>query len=258
MKKNILILAVIICVMGLIGCESCKQGPPVMPSEENDVQKDGGETSHSVKVWPYLEDGKDINLSKDLIAKNYVLVFDGSSSMDARECSGDKTKCEAAKDAVIEWAKSVSEKANIGLVSFNAEGWTKVLLGSKSRSEFIEIIEEIRADNSTPLATAIKEAYEMLTEQAQKQLGYGEYSIVVITDGADNDPAVSLIKWTEHILTNTPIIIYTIGFCIDESHSLNQPGRTVYRTADNPEALRQGLRETLAEAESFDASFNVR
>lgn len=247
---------ILVClfILGIMGCESCKQGPPVMSSDEHEIQQKEGETVHSVsKVWPYMEEGKHVELGKDLTAKNYVLVFDGSSSMDENECSGDKTKCEAAKDAVMEWLKSVPEGANVGLVSFNAADWTHAPLGPAEKS-FAETVKSIEPGGNTPLATAIKESYEMLTEQAQKQLGYGEYSIVVITDGDDNDSFCSLTKWTDHILAKTPIIIYTIGFCIDESHVLNQLGRTIYRKADNPEALRQGLKETLAEAENFDVS----
>lgn len=47
------------------------------------------------------------------------------------------------------------------------------------------------------------------------------------------------------------MVLHTIGFCIGEKHSLNQPGRTLYRAADNPEQLRAGLADVLAEAPSF-------
>jgi hypothetical protein len=53
-------------------------------------------------------------------------------------------------------------------------------------------------------------------------------------------------------LKTTPINIYSIGFCIGENHALNQPGRTFYKAADNPAALRKGLEEVLAESETFD------
>jgi hypothetical protein len=45
--------------------------------------------------------------------------------------------------------------------------------------------------------------------------------------------------------------VQTIGFCIGPKHSLNQAGRTIYRAADNPAELRQGLADVLAEAPQF-------
>ena len=105
--------------------------------------------------------------------------------------------------------------------------------------------------SGTPLTRAVQMAYELLTEQAGKQLGYGEYHMVIVTDGAANQPE-KLTQTVNAVLTHSPIIMSTIGFCIAETHSLNQPGRTIYKAADNPEALRQGLQDILAESESFE------
>ncbi len=84
-----------------------------------------------------------------------------------------------------------------------------------------------------------------------RQLGYGRYVLVVVTDGQASpgqEPAAQ-VNW---MLASTPVELHTIGFCIGTDHSLNMPGRTVYKAADNPVALRQGLAEVLAEAETFD------
>jgi hypothetical protein len=88
--------------------------------------------------------------------------------------------------------------------------------------------------------------------RAAAQLGYGEYHLVVVTDGEANqgeDPRAIV----DVITRKSPIVVHTIGFCIGQNHSLNQPGKTVYRAADNPEDLERGLAEVLAEAPSFDA-----
>jgi Ca-activated chloride channel family protein len=50
------------------------------------------------------------------------------------------------------------------------------------------------------------------------------------------------------------VVVHTVGFCIDEDHVLNQPGRTYYTAASNPDELRQGLQAVLAEAPNFDAT----
>ena len=94
-------------------------------------------------------------------------------------------------------------------------------------------------------------AYKVFTEQGRRQLGYGEYTIVVVTDGYAN--SISRLKGVvDKILSKSPITIYSIGFCIGEEHSLNQPGRTIYKSADNPEQLQKGLQDVLAESETFD------
>jgi len=49
-------------------------------------------------------------------------------------------------------------------------------------------------------------------------------------------------------------VLHTIGFCIDSKHTLNQAGRTIYTAANNPEALRQGLSNVLAEAPQFSVT----
>jgi hypothetical protein len=73
---------------------------------------------------------------------------------------------------------------------------------------------------------------------------------VVVTDGAADqgqDPTPAVNK----MLAESPVVLQTIGFCIGTEHSLNQAGRTIYRAADNVDALRQGLADVLAEAPQF-------
>ena len=53
------------------------------------------------------------------------------------------------------------------------------------------------------------------------------------------------------LLAESPVVIHTIGFCIGEKHSLNQPGRIDYRAADDPVALARGLSAVLAESPDF-------
>jgi Ca-activated chloride channel homolog len=190
-------------------------------------------------------------VAENLLAKNYVLIFDGSGSMVERKCSGNRRKIEVAKDAVSEWAKGIPGDANIGLVAFHENTFSRLPLTGKNRAQFLKVVTDIAAGGGTPLGQAVNYAHGMLINQARSQLGYGEYNIVVVTDGEANNPH-ALAEAVKAVLDSSPIVIHTIGFCIDEKHSLNQPGRTVYKTADNPEALRKGLQEVLAEAESFD------
>jgi Ca-activated chloride channel family protein len=89
--------------------------------------------------------------------------------------------------------------------------------------------------------------YSLLQKQAQRQLGYGEYYLVVVTDGeADRETTPVIVN---KIVSESPVIISTIGFCIGEGHSLNRPGLTMYHDATNLEQLNQGLESVLAESE---------
>jgi hypothetical protein len=91
----------------------------------------------------------------------------------------------------------------------------------------------------------------MLTKQGIQQFGYGEYTMVVITDGQASNKT-RLNDLVQFILNNSPIQIYTIGFGIGTHHTLNQPGLTQYKPAENLAELQKGLKDVLAEAETFD------
>ncbi len=211
----------------------------------------------SNKIWPFLSDEQEARgLAQNPLTQNYILIFDGSGSMGDVKCSAGRRKIEVAKEAVTEWSKTVPADANIGLVAFHNKGWVIGKLGQTDRQNFIQGVQSLSYGGKTPLTKAFNQAYQDMTRQGGRQLGYGEYTIVVVTDGIANSPA-QLSHIVNTINAASPIMIYTIGFCIGEKHSLNQPGETIYKAADNPEALRQGLQEVLAESVTFDdADFN--
>lgn len=203
--------------------------------------------------WPFIrESGDSVTLADSFTKKNFVLVFDGSGSMGKVGCSGNQTKIEVARQVVIEWANSVPNDANLGLIVFDHNAFSiRLVLGTGNREQFRAEVEKVVADYKTPLTKSLDTAYQMLTEQGRKQLGYGDYTVVIVTDGAA-DNIEALKKKVDYVLTGSPIMIHTIGFCLNAEHTLNSEGRTVYRSANNPEELRQGLREVLAESEDFD------
>lgn len=203
--------------------------------------------------WPPTSSvNSTIQLDDLLTRKNFVLILDGSGSMKDHGCSGDRSKSAVAKETVIEWSKSVHPDANLGLIVFDKTGFsTRLPLGVGNRDQFRAEVAKVVPQYKTPLTQSLNTAYSMLTEQGRRQLGYGEYTVIIVTDGAAND-ITALEKSVNTVLANSPVMINTIGFCIAADHSLNRQGRTVYKAADNPEQLRQGLQEVLAESESFD------
>lgn len=199
-------------------------------------------------VWPpQSRDDVKVDL-EGMLDSNYYLLLDTSGSMDGQ-------KLEIAKEAVKSFVESVPQNANLGFGILGADVEELVTLGKNTKDKIIGTLLSLRAGGRTPLGNAITNiGYEKLTAQAQKQLGYGEYHLVIITDGEATDISET-VKIVNFILDNTPIVIHTIGFQIGQQHCLNQPGRTIYKTASDLKSLREALASVLAEAPEFDATF---
>ncbi|HSW14042.1 MAG TPA: vWA domain-containing protein [Solimonas sp.] len=206
--------------------------------------------------WPMLQEGAAAPTAPQLLAaSNYYVVLDGSGSMQGAECAAGSQKINAAKRALERFVKAVPQAANLGLLVFDGDGISeRVPLGSGNREAFVSALKRVQADGGTPLRSSIEKAYERLTEQGRAQLGYGDYHLVVVTDGdpqpADEDPTPVVNR----LLAESPVVLHTIGFCIGTDHVLNQPGRSYYVAADSPQQLAEGLGEVLAEAPDFDVT----
>ncbi len=231
---------------------ACDGGPPL----DQSVQQSSASPGKS--VWPPASpSGTKFVLSPNLLAKNFMVVFDQSGSMSERSCNDrSQTKTEAAKIALSEFSKTVPESSNLGLVIFDGHGINEKVpmgTGNENRAKFLAQVQASGPGGGTPLLSAVTLGFNKLLEQARKQLGYGEYHLVVVTDGEANsgqDP-----QKVVEVAAKTPIMIHTIGFCIKGGHSLNQAGITLYQEAGDLASLQKGLRDVLAEAPSFDAKF---
>lgn len=204
--------------------------------------------------WPFLQENTQKQVADNLLASNIYIVFDASGSMGEGGCSGGESKIRVAKRAVLEFAKSIPGNVNLGLVAFDNSGTRERLPLSPLNNQTLEsTIQAVSFGGGTPLSAAMRIGYEALTEQGKKQLGYGEYHLLVVTDGRANN-VQDLNREVDKILKKSPVIIDTIGFCIDANHSLHQPGKTNYSTASDFNSLVQGMRSVLAEAPSFSIS----
>lgn len=202
--------------------------------------------------WPPNIGGQ-VNLSKHLLSSNYYIVLDGSGSMASDECAEGSSKMEVAKAAISQFAQQIPTDANLGLFSFDNAGVSqRVELANNNREQFFNQVTAILPNGDTPLKTALSYGYQQLQNQAASQLGYGEYHLVVVTDGiaTDNESPDQIVQT---ILQESPVVIHSIGFCIDEQHSLNQPGMTSYTAASNAEELQRGLQAVLAESSDFNS-----
>ena len=190
------------------------------------------------------------------LVRNFYFVFDGSGSMAEslnQQCQGDKrfpNRLAGAKWAVEQFMPHVPPDVNLGLWVFDFHGnEERVPLGPGNRERFLAEVQKTVAGRNTPLTESIEQGVNRLVRQRESQLGYGEFRLVVVTDGeATGRPLPNAVRYArEH-----QIPIYTIGLCLREQHELRKYSVS-YRAADSIEALQVGLEETLAETPMFDA-----
>ncbi len=241
--------------LALVFTVGCDQSPPPVILSKTSTQtntqantqtntKKGGYTLETVKPTGQADT---LMLSGELgeasLSRNFYFVFDGSGSM-----KGDKLT--EAKKAVSLFMKQLPDDVHLGLYVFDQAGSREVLeLGADNRSEFITAIKRVKADKRTPLGASIRAGTSALSEQYKRQLGYGEYRLVVVTDGEASDDLAGAVRDARKKL----IPIYTIGYRLKGSHTLRKDSVS-YQDASNAKDLQRALTNTLAETESFDAS----
>ncbi len=188
------------------------------------------------------------------LARNFYFIFDGSGSMRSRpdrDCGGDQkfeSKLAGAQWALHTFLEKVPADINLGLYVFDDAGQREVAPLGTDREAFVEAVDRIETGGRTPLAEAIRQGTDQLVAQYKNQLGYGEYRLVVITDGK-----ASGIPEAAAYAGRFGMPIYAIGLCIGEDHPLRREAVS-YRAADSFEDLAGGLEETLAELPGFDAT----
>ena len=249
---RVLALGALAASLVMLGCDD--RPHPAVPSTTPEAASPAAPAQGR---WPFF------NTSETSVApggvdsavsmkRNYYVVFDASGSMATSQCSGTESKITVAKRALVEFADKLPADVNLGLSVFDNGGMRELIaLGPLRSGAVARAIAEIGAGGGTPLAESIQLAYDALTVQGRKQLGYGEFHLIVITDGdaSTADPRTVV----NPMLANSPVVLHTIGFCIGADHSLNQPGRVIYRAADNPAELASGLADVLAESPAFYA-----
>jgi Ca-activated chloride channel homolog len=250
MRRNSGIIAGLIIfgfVVFIIVNISLEDDKKVATTDDNTTyEEDYSDTEDTDEGWPPGIGDIDTELAENKLQKNYYLILDGSGSM-----SGDKMK--TAKQALVKFLDAVPPEANIGLAVFDDKGLSERARLGASRDTLRQEINRVSASGYTPLRSSLNLAYDKINIQAARQLGYGEYNIVVVTDGeaSDGEEPDYIV---DEILSESPVVIHTIGFQIGEHHSLNQPGRILYKSANNLEELSEGLEDVLAEMEDFSVT----
>ncbi len=244
-------------VVGFIAYNIIKDNVPVEPHDSLESKRSSGITAYgdvgTANDWPNLDDDFD-EVSDTISSANYYLVLDGSGSMEDSGCSNGKAKIDVAIESLKSFVSKIPAAANIGVFAFDRQGVGERLpLANHSKQRVHQVFDSIQAGRGTPLSLAVEAGNAALTNQAKKQLGYGEYHLVIVTDGDANkgyEPDYAV----RTLLQSSPIVLHTVGFCINENHSLNQPGYTLYKAANDPQSLAAGLDSVLAESPDFNIS----
>ena len=188
--------------------------------------------------------GADDDIHKD----NIVVILDASGSMQDK-FSGDRTKSkmEAAKAALQQVLANIPDGTQIGLLVFSGANihneWVYPL-GPKDTEKLIAAIHLPHPSGDTPLGKYIRIGANRLLEQREKQYNYGNYRLLVVTDGEASD-ADKVKHYTPEIL-NRQIRIDVIGVDMKTDHMLANVVDS-YRKADNPGELVAAVSQILAE-----------
>ena len=184
----------------------------------------------------------------DIHKDNIVVILDASGSMQDK-FSGDRTKSkmEAAKAALQEVLAKVPDETRIGLLVFsgvNIRNEWVYPLGPKDTQKLIAAIDLPQPSGDTPLGKYIRIGANRLLEQREKQYNYGNYRLLIVTDGEATD-AAKVKHYTPEIL-NRQIRIDVIGVDMKTDHMLANVVDS-YRKADNPGELVAAVSQILAE-----------
>ena len=239
-------------LLALVACGESPRRPRGRAASSTQVASPSAGATAPARIEIPLDDVAGVTAS---LARNFYFIIDGSGSMN-EPCKGDKAferKIDGAKWAVREFLAHVPEDANLGLWVFDKHGMgERVALGPDNRAVFQRAVQALEAGGETPLAGSILAAVEKLIAQYKHQLGYGEYRLVIVTDGQ----AEGIPDAARHA-SAYGFPIYTIGFCIGSDHPLRQVSVS-YRAADSAADLQAGLEAALAEVETFDPTSFVK
>ena len=179
---------------------------------------------------------------------NIVVILDASGSMkDKFRGDETKSKMDAAKEALQEVLAKIPDGTNIGVLVFSGRNvpneWVYPL-GPKDTHRLIEAINRPEPEGGTPLGRYIRIGANRLLQQREKQYNYGNYRLLIVTDGEAQD-SEKVTKYTPEIL-NRQLRVDVIGVDMQTDHQLAQDADS-YRRADNPGELVAAVSQILAE-----------
>ncbi len=184
----------------------------------------------------------------DLHTDNIIVILDASGSMRENfRADQSRSKMDAAKAALREVLAKVPDDTYIGLLVFsgsNVQDEWVYPLGPKDTDRLMAAIDIPKPGGGTPLGKYMRVGANRLLEQREKQYNYGNYRLLIVTDGEAQDKA-KVAQYTPEIL-NRQIRVDVIGVDMKTDHNLAKDADS-YRKADNPGELVAAVSQILAE-----------
>lgn len=182
---------------------------------------------------------------------NVVILLDASGSMAERMPGTNRDKLSVARDALKEVLRQLPESTRVGLLVFGGgtertDDWYYPL-SARDDTRLFAAIDATRAGRGTPLGAYIKRAADRLLEERRRQLGYGTFRLLIVSDGEAQDQDL-VNRYTPEVMARG-ITMDVIGVAMASRHTLATRVHS-YRTANDEESLRRALREVLAEVGS--------
>lgn len=182
-----------------------------------------------------------------------VVVLDDSGSMNDEMRSVSTGKMDAAREALQTVLADMPDEAEVGVLALNStvngSNWIAPL-GPVDRATIRQRIASIRAEGSTPLGAAMKDATDALLAARNKQV-YGIYRLLIVTDGEASDQ--ELVERYLPEIKARGVVTDVIGVDMSGDHSLATQVNA-YRRADDPGSLRQAIAQVFAETSDQDAT----
>lgn len=180
-----------------------------------------------------------------------LILLDCSGSMDSNMSGGQKM--DVAKTALKFVAENfIRPGTNVGLLTFEGRGvkndWLYPL-GPFDKAQFIKAIERPEPGGGTPLGEYLEKAADALIEFRTKSRGYGEFKLLVVTDGEANDS--SLVDEIAPRIKQRGFILDAIGVAMSSSHTLKRIADH-YADAQSPETLTRAIQQSFAEVNYND------
>jgi Ca-activated chloride channel homolog len=181
-----------------------------------------------------------------------ALIVRAMSTCRATVC---QPKIDGGRQAMLAvLGKIPDEHVNLGLYVFDDnERGERVKLSGSNRAEILSAVNAIQAGGSTPLGPAIKVGARALIEQYHRQLGYGTYRLIVVTDGMPDsayevDDALKFIRES-----GVPIEMYTIGFGMNDPDHPLRKASVSFTPAYNGAEVKDALQQAVSESSTFDS-----
>jgi hypothetical protein len=183
----------------------------------------------------------------EVYCDNVVVVLDASGSMSEPFHGAQHCKMDAAKAAMRQVLQTVPASTHVGVLVFSARNFTQdwlFPLGPRDDARLIVAVNGLQPGNDTPLGRYMKIGADVLLRQREKQLGYGSYRLLIVTDGEADDQFL-VERYTPEINARN-ICIDVIGVNMRHNHPLATKVHA-YRRADDAAALSSAMHESFAE-----------